>query len=65
MTWRNKKQNVVAHSSTEAEVWAMANGVCEVLWLQRILEELKRKVEAPLKLYCDNKAVINIAHNPV
>lgn len=65
MTCRSKKQNVVAHSSAEAEFRAMANGVCEVLWLQRILEELKRKVEAPLKLYCDNKAAISIAHNPV
>ena len=31
----------------------------------RILEELKRPVIMPMKLYCDNKAAINIAHNPV
>ena len=43
----------------------MANGVCELLWLQRILEELKKPMETPMKLYCNNKAAISIAHNPV
>jgi hypothetical protein len=43
----------------------MANGVSEMLWLERILEELRMPVNMPIKLYCDNKAVISIAHNPV
>ena len=65
VTWRSKKQNVVARSSAEAEFRSMAQGVCEILWLKRVLEELKRPVSLPMKLYCDNKAAINIAHNPV
>ena len=43
----------------------MAHGVCEMMWLKRVLEELKRPVIMPMKLYCDNKAAISIAHNPV
>ena len=62
VTWRSKKQNVVACSSAEAEYRAMANEVCEILWIQRILEELKQPVESPMRLY---KAAISIAHNPV
>ncbi|KAG8488224.1 hypothetical protein CXB51_018059 [Gossypium anomalum] len=65
VTWRSKKQNVVARSSAEAEFRAMALGVCELLWLKIILEDLKIKWEGPMKLYCDNKSAINIAHNPV
>jgi len=65
VTWRSKKQNVVARSSAEAEFRSMAQGVCEILWLKRVLEELKRPVSLPMKLYCDNKAAISIAHNPV
>ena len=64
VTWRSKKQGVVARSSAEAEFRAMAQGICEGLWIHRLLEELKMKIELPLKLYSDSKAAISIAHNP-
>ena len=38
---------------------------CELLWLKIILDDLRIKQEGPMKLYCDNKLGINIAHNPV
>lgn len=65
MTWRNKKQNVVARSSAEAAFKAMAQGICELLCLKTILEDLKIKWSGPMRLYCDNKSAINIAHNPI
>uniref|UniRef100_A0A2N9EE05 Reverse transcriptase Ty1/copia-type domain-containing protein n=1 Tax=Fagus sylvatica TaxID=28930 RepID=A0A2N9EE05_FAGSY len=65
VTWRSKKQNVVARSSAEAEFRAVAHGICEVMWIKRMLEELKASDSLPMKLYCDNKAAISIAHNPV
>lgn len=65
VTWRSKKQNVVARSSAEAEFRAMAQGVCELLWLKIILGDLKIQWEGPMKLHCDNKSAISIAHNPV
>ncbi|KAK2984412.1 hypothetical protein RJ640_009912 [Escallonia rubra] len=65
VTWRSKKQPVVARSSSEAEFRSMAQGICELLWLKIILNDLKIKLETPMKLYCDNKSAINIAHNPV
>ncbi|WVZ15866.1 hypothetical protein V8G54_013432 [Vigna mungo] len=65
VTWRSKKQGVVAQSSAEAEFRAMAQGICELLWLKIILEDLRIKWEEPMKLYCDNKSAISIAHNPV
>ena len=65
VTWRSKKQNVVARSSAEAEFRAMAQGVCELLWLKIILEDLKIRWDGPMRLYCDNKSAISIAHNPV
>jgi hypothetical protein len=40
VTWRSKKQNVVARSTAEAEFRAMAHGICEVLWLKIILLDL-------------------------
>jgi len=65
VTWRSKKQNVVARSSAKAEFKAMAQGVCELLWMKIILDDLKIKYEAPMGLVCDNKSTISIAHNPI
>jgi len=65
VTWRSKKQSVVARSSTEAEYKAMSLGICEEIWLQKVLSDLHQECETPLKLFCDNKAAISIANNPV
>ena len=61
----SKKQTVVSRSSAESEFRSMALGICELLWLKIILEDLKVKWEGPIRLYCDNKSAISIAHNPV
>ena len=65
VTWRSKKQSVVARSSAEAEFRAMAQGICEGIWLNRLLEELWVPLKHPIVLYCDNQAAISIAKNPV
>jgi hypothetical protein len=65
VTWHSKKQSVVARTSAKAEFRAMAHGICEMLWLKAILKELGVHSKDPMKLYCDNKAAISIAHNPI
>ena len=37
MTWKSKKQNVIARSSAEAEFRGMTLGLCEALWLRLLL----------------------------
>lgn len=56
---------MVARSSAKAEFRLVAHRICEVLWIKRILDELKVSSSSPIKAYCDNKAVISIAHNPI
>lgn len=34
-------------------------------WLKRLLEEFRLSSVTPLKLFCDNRSAISIAHNPV
>ncbi|PON91192.1 hypothetical protein TorRG33x02_130080 [Trema orientale] len=65
VTWKSKKQSVVSRSSAEAKFRVVAQGICELLWLKMMLEELKVTKEEPMKLFYDNKAAINISHNPV
>ena len=55
----------MARSSAEAEFRAMAQGICELLWIKSLLKDLKVELTNFMKLYCDNKAAISIAHNPV
>ncbi|KAL0545996.1 hypothetical protein IC582_015900 [Cucumis melo] len=40
VTWRSKKQSVVARSSAEVEYRAMSLGICEEIWLQKVLYDL-------------------------
>ncbi|GAV67659.1 hypothetical protein CFOL_v3_11164 [Cephalotus follicularis] len=65
VTWRSKKQIVVARSSGEAKYKAMAQGVCELHWLKLLLKDLGVIHERSMRLYCDNKATISSAHNSV
>ena len=65
VTWRSKKQSVVSRSNAEAESHAIAQGIYEGIWLNRLLKELQVPLKHPIVLYCDNQAAISIAKNPV
>jgi hypothetical protein len=65
ISWRSKKQNVIAQSTIEAKYRAMTQGVSEELWLRKLLQKLGLLEDKPIMLYCDNKTTINIANNPV
>jgi hypothetical protein len=65
ISWRSKKQNIVARSSAEAEYRAMAATTCELTWLRQLLQQLKLADVKTMKLICDNQAALHIASNPV
>ncbi|WJZ91613.1 hypothetical protein VitviT2T_010671 [Vitis vinifera] len=65
VTWRSKKQKVVALSSAEAKFKGMVKGICELIWLKRLLTKIGFAPSSEMDLFCDNKAAIDIAHNPV
>ncbi|XP_057543835.1 uncharacterized mitochondrial protein AtMg00810-like [Amaranthus tricolor] len=59
VTWRSKKQNVVALSRVEAEFRGIAKRITEILWLKKLLCELNFPPKKACKLFCDNQAAIN------
>ena len=65
VVWRSKKQKVVARSSAEAEFRGMAKGLCELLWLRRLLMEIGYSPNMEMNLFCDNKVAIDISQNPI
>ena len=65
VTWKSKKQAVVARSSVEAEYRSMASTACELIWSRVLLCDLGVFKFQPMSLYCDNQAAMHIASNPV
>ncbi|KAK9065205.1 hypothetical protein SSX86_016588 [Deinandra increscens subsp. villosa] len=65
VTWRSKKQKVVALSSAEAEFRGVARGLAELLWIRKLLIEIGFAPTKTSKLMCDNEAAIQISENPV
>ena len=65
ISWRSKKQSVVAHSSTEAEYHALADTTSELLWLRWLLQDLGVSTSSATPIYYDNRSAIQIARNDV
>ncbi|XP_019089143.1 PREDICTED: uncharacterized protein LOC109127963 [Camelina sativa] len=65
ISWKTQKQKAVSRSSAEAEYRSMADALKEIIWLRQLLEDFGFPQHAPTRLFCDNKAALHIAANPI
>ena len=65
ISWRSKKQNIVSRPSTEDKYRSMASTYCEITWFFYLLEDFRIEHSKAALLYCENKAALHIATNPV
>jgi Reverse transcriptase (RNA-dependent DNA polymerase) len=59
VTWKSKKQNVVARSSAEAEYRAMASTASELTWIRQVLVDLNIKIEEQISNVLGNIVLCN------
>ena len=67
VTWLHgvKDKKVVALSSAEVEFREMTKGLCELLWIRRLLSEIGFTPKSEMNLYCDNNVAIAIFQNTI
>ena len=61
VSWSSKKQRVVALSTCEAELYAEAAAIQEVLWLRGLMEELGLHTQTGSTVYGDNQSAIAVS----
>lgn len=64
VSWASKKQNSVALSTCESELYAECAATQELLWLRGLMKELGLKRESAI-LYGDNQSAVSAAKNGV
>ena len=50
VSWKSKKQSVVLRSSAKSEYQAMAQSVCEIMWIRQLLMEVDIETSLLMKL---------------
>ncbi|GAB2270388.1 N-alpha-acetyltransferase 16, NatA auxiliary subunit [Dionaea muscipula] len=65
VSWKSKKQSVVAQSSAELEYRAFAHLTSDVTFLRQLLDELGYSAPQTTQIWCDDLATIHIASNLV
>ncbi|KAM2156860.1 hypothetical protein ACFX1R_042497 [Malus domestica] len=66
VSWKSKKQDVIADSTMEAKYVAAAEAGKEAFWMKKFITELGvvPTITSPVTLYCDNSGAIAQAKEP-
>src|SRR5882762_1084544 len=64
ITWKSKKQTIIAMSSTESEYVALSEAGREAFWLRNLFDELGFPQMGPTVIKSDNEGSVILSHNP-
>jgi hypothetical protein len=65
ISWSSKPQNIISHSSVDAEYRVVANSMAEACWLRQLLQELHAPLSKSTLVYCDNISTVYLSTNPI
>ena len=63
VSWKSKKQTIVATSSCEAEYIAVCSGAKEAIWLSRLIAFISTRAVTPITIHIDNQGAIELARH--
>lgn len=64
ISWRSRRQRIVALSTTEAEYIAASEACKEAIWLRKLLCDIGYECNDPTLLNIDNQSAIRLVKNP-
>ena len=66
ISWRSRKQDTTADSTTEAEYIATSEAAKEAVWIRKFIQELEviPSIKSPITIYCDNSGAVANAVEP-
>ena len=64
ISWKSKRQSIVALLSTEAEYVALCSATQEIVWLRSLLAAMGLEQKEATKLHEDNQGSISLSKNP-
>lgn len=65
ISWGSERQKSVSLSTAESEYIAASEAIRELIWLQRLTDELSKNQFETTKFYVDNQSAIRMVKNPV
>ena len=65
VSWKSVKHTLTTSSIIEAEYVACYEATCHAIWLRNFISSLEvvHSISRPLKLFCDNSAVVSFYRN--
>ena len=64
ISWRSRRQSIIAQSTTEAEYVATNAAGREAVWLRKLANGVGSMQVAPCEIMIDNASAYDLAHNP-
>jgi hypothetical protein len=65
ISWASKKKPIVSLSTIEAKYVVAIAGVCQAIWMRRMLRDLRHDQEGATTIFCDNTSTIALSNNYV
>ena len=65
VSWLRKKKYCISQSSTEAEYVATPNNCNQVMWMKKLLKDIRIEIKEPIIIYYNNTSTMSMSKNHV